>query len=301
MLSRRAFLETARARQRSFLHRTFGVESIHPKRVLLPPHVASKGGNFIQSPPLLAMVREHLRLASPSAPLPNRALTMDALRSEHIPFNLIAPLRCISDPRRVVSFLQELVGLPFATLDDVRIEHAPPGSRELLDDNTCFDAFIALTCSDGSRHALGIEVKYTEGPYPWGATEKRRMFATRSAYSRLTSTRALYREGALNLLRTPRLKQMWRNQLLGECLLLAPLGFTSYQYLLLYPALNAHWQVVDADYRQLLQQGTGLPKYMGVTYERWLDLAARHSLTQGEPDWIAYCLNRYIFPDPGSA
>lgn len=301
MLSRHAFLEVARAHQRSFLHHTLGVESTDPKRVLLPPLVASKGGNFIQAPPLLAIVREHLRLASPSAPFPSRALTMDALRSEHIAFNLIAPLWCIADARRSVSFLQELIGLPFATVDDLRVEYAPPGSRDLLEDNTCFDAFMALTCSDGSRHALGIEVKYTEGSYPWGATEKRRMFAPRSAYSRLTSNCALYRKGALDLLRTPHLKQMWRNQLLGECLLLAPLGFTSYQYVLLYPALNAHWQEVDADYRQVLQQGTRLSRYQGITYETWLGLAARHSLTQGEPDWVAYCLNRYIFPEPGSA
>lgn len=90
--SNKRFLQSARSHQHLWLRTHLETESADQKRVLLPDEKAYGGQNFFSD-----KVCESVRQRFPNAFKPNRAnqprgLVCDALRSEHIPFNLFAPL-----------------------------------------------------------------------------------------------------------------------------------------------------------------------------------------------------------------
>ena len=89
------------------------------------------------------------------------SLTRDAnmLRSEHIPFNMLAPLR--TSPLVAKRIIKNAFGLESDAPYKIKIEFAPKPKQEHLNDATSFDTFIRYTDRLGKKIGLGIEVKYT--------------------------------------------------------------------------------------------------------------------------------------------
>ena len=67
-------------------------------------------------------------------------IRMMALRSEHIPFNMLAPLA--SRPALMQMVLNEAFGLQLREPFQMKIEWAPSPAEKYLGDMTSFDAFI---------------------------------------------------------------------------------------------------------------------------------------------------------------
>ena len=148
------------------------VESTDQKRVLLPSDIAYTGKNFFSD-----QVCESVKLRYPNAFHPNsagrpRGLVGDALRSEHIPFNLFAPLSNYLRSDNLAAFFSALTETALTAIDQIYFEYAEKDASSRLGDNTAFDAY-AIARQGDRRYAVCIEVKFTEGHYPWGATEKR--------------------------------------------------------------------------------------------------------------------------------
>lgn len=276
---------------RARLHQSrFRVEQLRPtgyrkygNRLTTADAIAGK--NFCDWPGMLASVEQGYGRA-------DTPLWHDMLRSEHIPFNIFVPLRDLPwAPRLFARWLR----LDVAELVKVAIEWAPEPKAEYLNDNTSFDAYVECALADGRRAALGIEVKYTEGPYAWGKTERARMFDESSPYHRIHERAQLYIEGALDALRTRELKQIWRNQLLGEALRMKPgAGIEEFVSVLLYPKGNEHYAKAASAHMGLIvpdRRRTFLP----VTFERLIEesreLAGADAVAR---DWLDYLEQRYL-------
>lgn len=79
--------------------------------------------------------RQALRERYPSY---SRERDADMLRSEHIPFNLLAPLDTNRDV--AVGIIQKAFGIECVELNVVALEYAPKPKLSYLDDGTSFDA-----------------------------------------------------------------------------------------------------------------------------------------------------------------
>ncbi len=251
----------------------------------LAPEDATAGKNFYPSSGVIEAVRDRYELA-------DTALCRDMLRSEHIPFNLFAPLRGQAwTPKLIAKWL----GHEVAEVTEIAVEWAPEPKDAYLDDHTSFDTYITYVAADGTRGALGIEVKYTEREYPWGKTERARMFDEESLYLRAHRASGLYRADVLDSLRTPRFKQLWRNQLLGEAMLQkAEAGIERFTSVLLFPSGNQHFVEVTGEYAEFI-----VPErrdaFLAVVFEDFV--AQCRELAEGREEslrWLDYLGRRYI-------
>ncbi|MCL4750461.1 MAG: hypothetical protein KJ015_09885 [Myxococcales bacterium] len=218
----------------------------------------------------------------------------DMLRSEHIPFNLFVPLRDLPWGRILFG---EWLGSPVSAVTQILVEWAPKPRRAYLNDNTSFDTWVECRLEDGRRAGIGIEVKYTEGPYSWGKTERARMFDEGSLYHQVHRRAGLYAEGALNHLRTRALKQLWRNQLLGAAMLArSDRSIDVFTSVLVYPAGNAHYAKAAREYGRLLD-ASARPSFGAVTFEG-LMAAYRKLGGSGATSqrWVEYLEHRYLVP-----
>jgi hypothetical protein len=155
-------------------------------------------------------VREALRRRFPSY---SKKRDADMLRSEHIPFNLLAPLS--ERPDLTEHLLNEMLGTPLRRPFRVQLEWAPEPAKLYLGDKTSFDTYIEAHDLAGRVVGVGIEVKYTERGYPLGATEAVRVADAESSYWSLTRDSGVFADSGSKLLATDDLRQIWRNHLLG--------------------------------------------------------------------------------------
>jgi radical SAM enzyme (TIGR01210 family) len=179
------------------------------------------------------------------------------LRSEHIAYNIFFPLEKLRQKKD--SRLIDLIELwankttSIKSIDNIKIEYAP---LKALDDNTSFDAYIEYTTKSKKKGAIGIEVKYTESSYKYGNTERAEMFNESGESKYLTPTKdcGFYVEGANLRLREKKLKQPWRNHLLGIVLLSGENKlYDEFYSLHLYPSINTYQEDVCNKYRNQLQ------------------------------------------------
>ena len=253
----------------------------------LCPDDALSGRNFVDWPGMLEAVSRRF-------PIGDKKLYSDMLASDHIPFNLFVPLK---NHAVTTTLLRDWTGLIVDQVTAIEIEWAPGPKSEFLDDKTSFDVFITFRVADGSRGAVGIEVKYTEREYDWGTSERERMFDPRSLYLEAHGRSGLYTDASLELLRTKRLKQLWCNQLLGESMLQHPTPqidhFTS---VLIYPSGNEHFVQASSEYEQLLLSNSGrvAVAFYSLTYERFIEQCRRGAALPGDQSWLAYLAARYI-------
>jgi hypothetical protein len=292
------FREAARVHQRGWVFNYLHVLPTHPKRVTLPVAEAIAGKNFFSATAVRDAVVDRFRatfvLNASGRPTTRAA---DALSSAHIPFNLFAPLRGYLGTATLARFVTALAACPLASVSEIGFEFAHPDARQAIGDNTSFDAYLLAQApgSDGGRGPaifLGVEVKYTEGPQAWGKTEKKRMFNVDDSYHRLTALSGLFKVGAPVDLRTPHLKQMWRNMLLGAAT--AEAMHTEFIYLHLYPEWNAYQAAACSKFaEQLTAKAHGV--FRPITYEGFLGTAEATRPEDAVP-WLEYLRTRYLVP-----
>lgn len=292
------FRQAARVHQRAWVSDHLHVQPTHPERVTLPVAEAQEGKNFFSTHAVREAVVDRFgatfALNASGRPSTRAA---DALCSAHIPFNLLAPLRRYLDTATLARFVTALAARPLASVSEVGFEFAHPDAKQAIGDNTSFDAYLlaqAPGLHGGREHAmfLGVEVKYTEGPYAWGRTEKKRMFAVNDSYHRLTASSGYFKVDGTAELRTRHLKQMWRNMLLGAAT--AEAMQTEFIYLHLYPEANVYQAAVCTKFAEQLT-ATGQGAFRPITYEWFLGAAAAMLPADAGP-WLGYLRERYLVP-----
>ena len=229
-------------------------------------------------------VRQALRKRYPAY---SKVRDADMLRSEHIPFNLFAPLE--QNRQLARRLVQKAFGIPCQGVCEIRFEHAPEPKEDYLDDGTAFDVYIKYLNKQEEPSGIGVEVKYTEMGYKMGMTERARVEDQNSTYWMLTRSSKAFLDDANPVLGADSMRQIWRNHLLG----LAKVrrgeiaDFTS---VILYPSRNPHFQKVIPEYQALLrddQRG----QVLGCTYEDFI--AAIGGDTEVEA-WKKYLADRYL-------
>lgn len=279
------FKRRARLHQSRFRALTLGLPECRGYGNRLCPADALAGKNFYPWPGMLAAIDRRYGLT-------DTKLSFDMLRSEHIPFNFFVPLR---EQAAMIALAREWSGAAVGRILCVEIEWAPGPKARFLDDNTSFDAYIEYRTTDGPRGAIGVEVKFTEREYPWGKTERARMFDDRSRYLQVHRSSKIYGEASLEFLRTPRFKQLWRNQLLGEAMLqTSELGFEHFTSVLIYPRGNVHFVETTREYEKLLAPRRASATFRGVTFEDFIATCRDHAGTPEERAWTDYLARRYL-------
>lgn len=132
-------------------------------------------------------VRKELRKRYPSY---SKSRDADMLRSEHIPFNMLAPLEENPDlARRVIELA---FGIESQPPYDIKFEWVPAPKENYLDDLTAFDTYIQFRDRRHRGVGIGIEVKYTEHGYRIGKMEAARVKDKSSKYWTVTIKSGLY-------------------------------------------------------------------------------------------------------------
>lgn len=221
------------------------------------------------------------------------------LRSEHIPYNLFFPLEKLrkSEPQLLNNFIEKLFNntLKVDEVTSIKIEFSGGFRKsELLDDLTSFDAYIEYI-SNGKKCGLGIEVKYTEQSYPYGKIEKERMFNLKQGeYLPLTNRCGYYNPEAHLRLRKPRLKQLWRNHLLGIKLVEKGV-LQQFHSVHVYPESNTYQTESCKCYCNCLKEDFK-QTFVPITFEKFIEVA---ETTLGKNEyikninWIDYLKKRY--------
>lgn len=213
------------------------------------------------------------------------------LRSEHIAIALACPMYLAQQTSQseLVAFLESILqtkGIDAVT--DVKVEFASQAHKsKLQNDNTSFDVFLGYT-RNGVNGGVGIEVKYTEKSYPYGKTEFARMFDERSEYNLLSNRCGYYTDKALPHLRTKKLKQLWRNHLLG--IKATENGeYDEFYSVHLYPEGNTYQEIAATEYQILLQDEFS-NTFIPITFEKWIQQGTQFFT---DTKWLDYMKNRY--------
>ncbi len=211
----------------------------------------------------------------------------DMLRSEHIPFNLLAPLDC--DRCAAVETVRRALGVPCTCIDRIEMEFAPQPKDRYLDDGTAFDTYIECQLPGGVRCGIGIEVKYTEGAYRSGRTEKQRVDDHDSIYWRTARASGCFINPDDPIFGTDDLRQVWRNHLLGLSMLIRG-DIDEFYSITLFPNGNTHFHHVLPQYSSLLTE-KARNRVAGCTFETFI------AQIGGSPEfdaWREWLWRRYI-------
>lgn len=230
-------------------------------------------------------------------------LYSDMLRSEHIPFNFFVPFKY--DLIFCKNVFNELLGDCIKSIDiksvidnkdNIKIEFAPSPKENYLDDRTSFDTYIEYNHIDDKKGIIGIEVKYTERDYKLvaGSTQEKTITNTASKYYTVSNDSKIYKPNSIEDLRTDLFRQIWRNQLLGESMLLTDNDkFKHSSSLVFFPEGNDHFISTSKKYIAMLTDNKN--KFFAITYETFLSSCNKHCPNDEYKNWIDYLTKRYIF------
>ena len=217
------------------------------------------------------------------------------LRSEHIPFNLFIPLK--QNREFCKQIFSEILGNIIDSIDEVLIEHAPSPKEKYLDDGTSFDTYIEYTHTDNSKGIIGIEVKYTEREYKLKPESKEKIDVNNvnSRYYEVSKKRNLYLPEFMGELKKDEYRQIWRNHLLAESILLADEeGKIKHAHsLIFYPKDNGHFAEVGKEYSEMLLDNKD-NKFRLVTFENFIENCRKYCPNNEFEKWINYLQERYI-------
>lgn len=244
-----------------------------------------KGKNFYEGFGIFDEVKKYRKY--------NKPLYSNLLRSEHIPFNVFVPLD--KDRNYCKNVFEDIIKSNIISIDRIEIEYAPKPKEKYLNDGTSFDAYIEYTNSDRTKGMIGIEVKYTEKEYKLQANSKQEKDINDkdSLYFSVTKNCGLYKLDATELLKTDKFRQVWRNHILGESILLADnKKFQHFTSLTLFPADNSHFIKTSKEYVDLLNNNDN--KFIALTYEDFFNLLGEHCPNSDYKIWLEYLKTRYI-------
>ena len=173
--------------------------------------------------------------------------TNNALRSEHIPYNLFFPMMKAENRKATTDFFNELLGTDaIAEVQNVMIEFSPQPKYNYLNDGTSFDAFVLYLHKDGRKGGIGIEVKYTEREYQIGETEYKNTHDEEGHvklsehYERVTRKSGYYLPNSEEKLVSDILRQIWRNHILGASMVQNG-GISYFSSMTVFPDANPHF------------------------------------------------------------
>ncbi|MGE5437731.1 MAG: PGN_0703 family putative restriction endonuclease [Syntrophothermus sp.] len=217
------------------------------------------------------------------------SLYANMLRSEHIPYNLFIPLN--NDLVYCSKVFNEILNKTIYKISPVIIEHSPRPSKNYLNDRTSFDFYFVYIHMDGSKGAIGIEVKYTEREYKLKPDSAEALHVNNpdSIYYKITNQSDIYKFERINNLKDDNFRQLWRNQLLGETILLKEKNIKYFTSIINYPKTNSHFEKICKKYKDLLQD-----KFISITYEEYLSICKQHCPSNDFLNWIEYLKKRYI-------
>lgn len=246
---------------------------------------AEKGKNFYEGFGIFDAVKKYR--------IYNRPLYSNMLRSEHIPFNIFIPLD--KDRSYCKNVFSDILRVNIFSINRIVIEYAPEPKEKYLNDRTSFDTYIEYSRTDGTEGIIGIEVKYTEKEYKLQNNSKQQKDVNdiNSLYYTITKDCRLYNPGAITVLHSDKFRQIWRNHILGESILIADNNkFKVFTSLTLFPADNIHFVKTSRDYLDLLYNNDN--KFIALTYEELLILLNKYCPDNTYRNWIDYLTARYI-------
>jgi hypothetical protein len=302
IVSHKDFMNRARAYQESIVRqwaKDFGDACIWDERpghgVWLKDEYALKGLVFYEG-----FRKEVIDLFHGGTTKIGMNLLNNALRSEHIPYNLFFPMMKEGNREATRDFFNELLGTDAITeVLNVMIEFAPQPKYNYLNDGTSFDAFVIYRHKDGSKGGIGVEVKYTEREYAIGETEYKNTHDEEGRvklsehYERVTRKSGYYLPHSEEKLVSDILRQIWRNHILGASMILNG-GISHFCSMTVFPDANPHFHTAPEEYRKLLTE-EGKASFFTFTYEKMFETMRRHFRTEEQVKWIEYLYNRYLF------
>ena len=226
----------------------------------------------------------------------NKPLFSNMLRSEHIPFNFFVPFNL--NKTFCTNVLNEFFNGSIQTIEKIVVEYAPKPKEKYLNDATSFDAYIEYARRDNSKGIIGIEVKYTEKEYKLEGNSKqeREILDKTSKYYKVSELSKLYIPGAIYKLPSDKFRQVWRNHILGESLLLADSDkFKYFTSVTLFPEGNQHFIKTSKEYIDLLENNER--KFLPLTYEAFFAACFKHCPDDNYKKWLDYLKSRYIVKD----
>jgi len=233
-------------------------------------------------------VRDALRRRYPTY---SRSRDADMLRSEHIPFNLFAPL--IDRPDLANSLLYRILGVELSPPYQIELEWAPKPAEKYLGDRTSFDTYIKGADDQGRVVGVGIEVKYTEQGYRLGPSEALRIENPESTYWTTTRESGIFTDTGCKLLATDDLRQIWRNHLLG--LKMRAVGdLDRFISVTIFPSGNEHMSHALSRYQRLLTN-EGKSDLQSCTFERYIGFLDGDAVIE---EWKSFLQDRYLVKGP---
>ena len=233
-------------------------------------------------------VRDALRRRYPTY---SRSRDADMLRSEHIPFNLFAPL--IDRPDLANSLLYRILGVELLPPYQIELEWAPKPAEKYLGDRTSFDTYIKGADDQGRVVGVGIEVKYTEQGYRLGPSEALRIENPESTYWTTTRESGIFTDTGCKLLATDDLRQIWRNHLLG--LKMRAVGdLDRFISVTIFPSGNEHMSHALSRYQRLLTN-EGKSDLQSCTFERYIGFLDGDAVIE---EWKSFLQDRYLVKGP---
>ena len=215
------------------------------------------------------------------------------LRSEHIPFNFFVPFKQNFEFCKQV--FNDILG-NVQSVDKIEIEYAPSPKENYLNDRTSFDAYIEYSHTDNSKGIIAIEVKYTEREYPLekGSKQEKDINDEKGKYYSITKASGIYKPDVIDKLKTDLFRQVWRNHLLLECILLVDNEkFKHAHSLVFYPRDNEHFAEAGKEYSEMLVDSKE-KKFGIVTFENFIEKCRTNCPDNEFGSWIDYLQERYI-------
>jgi len=211
----------------------------------------------------------------------------DLLRSEHIPFNLLAPLE--TNQTKAIEIIKRAFGIDCVAVNLVEIEYAPTPRDYYLKDGTSFDTYIEVTASTREKIGIGIEVKYTEQEYRIGKTENTNVEDHESTYWKTARASHCFNNPDDKIFGSDALRQIWRNHLLGLSMIEHE-DIDKFYSITLFPNGNEHFHEKIPRYVSLLKDEK--KRYVfGCTFEKYI---ASISGTPEFTEWREWLERRYI-------
>jgi len=223
----------------------------------------------------------------------SRPLYANMLRSEHIGFNLFVPFK--SGLEFCKNVFNVFLGGQIQSIDRIEIEYAPSPAKKFLNDKTSFDTYIEFTHTDNQKGIIGIEVKYTEHEYKLKAGSKQEsdIMNKNSRYYTISKQCGLYKPNSADKLISDKFRQVWRNQLLGESIVIEENGkFKHFTSLTIFPKGNQHFIETSEEYLDMLTNNDN--RFVSLTYEDFLSTCDRFKPNGRFEKWINYLRKRYI-------
>jgi hypothetical protein len=248
---------------------------------MLTKEDGDRGRNFINSQICNAVKS---RLTEKKGVVEPFRLYHNMLSSQPMCFNLFGHL--IGNEELATCLMKALLPGEIEQVTQVKFEFAPVPRREYLNDHTAFDAFVTYVNPGGKTGFVGIETKLTE---PFSQKPYKSEFYDRWLYHPL----APWPESSLNIVKTNRFNQLWRNHLLSFAMKVIPNSayYTGWSVLVYHPEDERCKRIVN-EYMMLLKPEDN--SFLAISLDQLIKLWGELVNTEAERDWINKFSLRYL-------